>query len=177
MANYRRAQSKQSSRVATLVVLLLLVVVGMIVLGAALLAPEPSSQVILETEHSEPAVQQGPLPGLEMEREGEHAREEFHYLLNAAPVFDQKGEKGSVYLENCEGNTGYMQVEYRLEENGEMVYTSPLLPPACHLQTDVLDQGLDLGEYRATAYIYVYDSAEAEQEIGCFKEDIQIKVV
>ncbi len=169
MANYRRAQSKNNNRTALLAVILLLVVMALAGLVFALLMPgtAPAS--------SSPAAE-GPLPGLELEREEDFPEEEFHYLLNASPAFNKKGEKGSVYLENCDGNRGYMQVVYTLAENEEEVYQSPVLPPNWSVQTDKLARQLEPGEYEAVAAVYVYPSAEAEEYIALFEETIHITV-
>ena len=167
MANYRRAQSKNNNRVATLVVVLLLVALSLAGAAFALLMPGSATS-------ASPAAE-GPLPDLELEREEGFPVEEFHYLLNASPSFNKKGEKGSVYLENCDGNRDYMQVVYTLE-SGEEVYQSPLLPPNWSVQTDRLNKQLEPGEYEAVANVYVYPSAEAEEYIALFEETIHITV-
>ena len=181
MANYRRAQSKQNNRAAMLVVILLLVVLGLAGALFALLVPQPAAKdtPAVQTGEFAPADKaavQGPLPGVELQREENFPADEFHYLLNASPVFNKKGEKGSVYLENCSGNQGLMQVVYTLEESGEEVYQSPLLPPNWNVQTDKLDVQLEPGEYEAVAAVYVYESAEAEEYIALFEEPIHITV-
>ena len=168
MANYRRAQSKNNNRAAMLAVVLLLMVMALAGLAFALLMPSSAPS-------ASPAAE-GPLPGLELEREEDFPEEEFHYLLNASPAFNKKGEKGSVYLENCDGNRGYMQVVYTLAESGEEVYQSPVLPPNWSVQTDKLARQLEPGEYEAVAAVYVYPSAEAEEYIALFEETIHITV-
>jgi len=169
MANYLRAQSKNNNRTATLVVVLLLVVMGIAGVLFVLLLPGAAPV-------SGSPAQEGPLPGLELEREEAFPEDEFHYLLNASPAFNKKGEKGSVYLENCDGNRADMQVVYTLEESGEEVYKSPLLPPGWSVQTDKLSQQLEPGEYEAIATVYVYPSANAEEYIALFEETIHIVV-
>lgn len=181
MANYHRAQSKQNNRAALMVVVLLLVAVCLVVATFLLLMPtpdkEPAPPLAAEMSASaDPAAAEGPLPGLELQRETDFPEDEFHYLLNAAPVFNKKGEKGRVYLENCSGNRGYMQVVYTLEESGEEIYASPLLPPNWNIQVDDLDVQPQRGEYRAIASVYVYESADAEQYTALFKETIHITV-
>ena len=181
MANYRRAQSKQNNRAAMLVVILLLVMMGIVGAVLVLLGPRPDPENIPAVQESgyipvDKAAAEGPLPGLEIQREENFPEEEFHYLLNASPAFNKKGKKGCVYLENLNGNQGLMQVVYVLEESGEEVYQSPLLPPNWNVQTDDLDVQLEPGEYEAVAAVYVYESAEAENYIALFEEPIHITV-
>lgn len=176
MAAYRRAQHKQNNRAAGLVVALLLGVLALVVLLAVLLGPAASQPAGEETpEQQSAAATEGPLPGLEAQRQTDHPEEEFHYLLNAAPAFERGGTAGSVYLENCEGNTGWMQVVYRLE-SGEEVYRSPLVAPGWSVQTDSLSTALEPGEYAAAAEITVYSSSRAKKELGRFEEAVFITV-
>ena len=172
MPNRRPAQSKYQSRTNVLVVVLLLAIIGIAGLAMWLLLPAAPTA---EADNPYAPAQPGSLAGLEIDREKDHDQGEFHYLLNGSPSFDRKGEKGSVLLENSEGNTGYMQVEYWLE-SGERVYLSPIIPPNWCLPADDLSTPLEKGEHRATAVIYVYSSADADEEIGCFEEEIQIVV-
>ncbi|MBR5559770.1 MAG: hypothetical protein IKU72_05960 [Oscillospiraceae bacterium] len=179
MANQRPLRNKPNNRTATLAVVVLLALIGIVGFLLWMLLPSASAPPSLtegEEEYlSASPAQHGPLAGLEIERNTLHDEQEFHYLLNGTPHFDRKGEKGSVYLENCEGNTGYMQVVYRLE-NGEEVYASPLLPSNWSVATDALKVPLESGEYKAKALIYAYCSAEADEYIECFEENIVITV-
>ncbi|MBP0963489.1 MAG: hypothetical protein J6Q99_04260 [Oscillospiraceae bacterium] len=172
MAYRRRAQNKYQSRTSLLVVVLLLVAMGLVGLAVWLLAP---SNAPTQADNPYAPAQQGALAKVEIVRETQHDQEEFHYLLNATPSFNRKGEKGSVLLENSEGNLGYMQVEYWLE-GGQRVYLSPIIPSGWCLPADKLETPLEKGEYAATAVIYVYSSVQADEEIGCFEEEIQIVV-
>ena len=172
MANHRRMRNKSNNRTATLAVVIFMVVIGLVGLLVWLLTPSDSS-VLPEKEQY--AVQTGPLEGLEIKRDTQHGREEFHYLLNGTPAFDRSGGNGSVYLENCDGNTGFMRVVYQLE-NGEVVYVSPVLVPNSSLTTDELNVSMESGEYAAEALIYVYSSADADDYIDCFEENITITV-
>lgn len=173
MANYRRAHKKQN-RASLLAVALLLAVLALVGLLAALLGGTGRSGQGSALDGAA-SVQQGPLPDIDTLRQTSHPEEEFHYLLNGAPAFDSRGQQGSVYLENCRGNTGYMQVVYRLE-SGQEVYQSPLLAPGCSLQTDSLSAGLGAGEYSAVAQITVYSSSAAQEELGRFEQDVIITV-
>jgi hypothetical protein len=51
-----------------------------------------------------------------------------------------------------------------------------MIPPNWSVPADRLSKVLEKGEYPAIAVIYVYSSAEADDEIGCFEEEIQIVV-
>jgi len=175
MANRPRAQSKYQSRTNVLVVILLLAALGIAGVTVWLLTPSDNLPQTQIADEDLSVVQQGALPGLEVERNPDHDREEFHYLLNGTPTFDKKGEGGNVCLENSAGNVGYMQVEYYLE-GGEKVYTSPLLPPNWCLQADNLDKPLEKGEHTAAAIVTVYTSADADEEIGYFEEKIKIVI-
>ena len=181
MSQRPRARSKNANRSAVLCVVLILAVLCMVGIAIALLSPDTydGGRVIPEAEDytpDDPAARQGQLPKLDLVRETEHSDQEFHYLLNASVSFDKKGRSGNVYLENCAGNSGYMQVVYTLYETGEELYRSPLLPPDWSIQTDDLDQIPAPGQYPVAAVIYVYESADADEYIGSFEESINITV-
>ena len=129
------------------------------------------------TAPSDKAAQKGELPGLSVQRSTSHGADEFHYLLNATPIFKKDGTGGDVFLENCEGNACYMQVTYNLTDSWEELYKSPILPPGWSVQTDDLTASLEPGKYKVTATVYVASSTDIDNDcIRSFEESIVIAV-
>lgn len=177
------ARKKMNNTTATLVGLGALVLIIVIAALVMLLSPGDSAQpgnggsAQEGFEIDSELVKEGPLEGLELDRDEEHDDGEFHYLLNSAPVFANGKAKGSVMLENGRANSFYMQVDYALEDGeGTIVYRSPMVPPGHSVPQDRLYQPLEAGEHDATAMVAVYDSPEASSPVAIFEEYITITV-
>lgn len=99
----------------------------------------------------------------------------FRYQLNGTPTFQKDGEKGNLLIENTPGNTYPMEVIYLLDETGETVCRSGLLPPGSYLEEGSLCQPLEPGEYAARAVVVVYDQPQGE-ELARFEEGITLVV-
>ena len=103
-------------------------------------------------------------------------RETFRYQLNALPSFRADGEGGTLLIENTPGNLYPMEVVYLLDETGETVCESGLLPPGSYLEEGSLSQPLAPGEYPARAVVVVYDQPQGE-ELARFEEGITLVVL
>lgn len=79
------------------------------------------------------------------------------YKINVNPVFPSSKEAGNIMIENVKGNPYIVQVEIRLDKDGSVVYTSPVLYPDEHVQDDKLHVELKKGEHPAIAYFKCYD--------------------
>ncbi len=73
------------------------------------------------------------------------------FSLNAKPVF--KDGEATLFLKNDPENKHSFVVSIKLNETGEEVYRSELLPPGGEVIRDSLQKDLKQGEYPATAYI------------------------
>ena len=68
-----------------------------------------------------------------------------------------------------------MQLQYRLTDTGELIYTSAMLKPGQSIQKDRLSVTLEEGFYDVTATLTVYDDQSMEA-ITTFSQDIVIRV-
>ena len=155
------ARPKRKDPVALVCTLAVVFVVAVATSLLVVLGAEPEQQPA-EGSLSGPwasGAREGRLPG----SEGPLGDEEtFRYQLNGTPVFSA----GSPYP---------MEVCYQLEETGETVFASGLLPPGSYLETGTLSQSLEPGEYPARAVIRVYDQPGGE-EVASFEEEITLTV-
>lgn len=123
---------------------------------------------------NEEAVVDGRLPGYEDQEINTNA-DAFNYLLNSGVTFDQPGGEGDIMVENTPGNMYPMQLQYRLTDTGELIYTSAMLKPGQSIQKDRLSVTLEEGFYDVTATLTVYDDQSMEA-ITTFSQDIVIRV-
>lgn len=77
--------------------------------------------------------------------------------INTNPIFPTADSEGTLAIENSSNNRYNFQVEIRLDDTSELVYTSPLLEPGTHILNDKLHVQLEKGEYEATALFFAYD--------------------
>ncbi|HIY08016.1 MAG TPA: hypothetical protein H9680_01620 [Firmicutes bacterium] len=168
------ARPKRKDPVALVCTLAVVFVVAVATSLLVVLGAEPEQQPA-EGSLSGPwasGAREGRLPG----SEGPLGDEEtFRYQLNGTPVFSAGSGEGNPLLENTAGNLYPMEVCYQLEETGETVFASGLLPPGSYLETGTLSQSLEPGEYPARAVIRVYDQPGGE-EVVSFEEEITLTV-
>jgi len=86
------------------------------------------------------------------------------YVLNTNIVLEDGQSEGKLLIENREGNKYLLQAQIFLKENNELIYTSSILKPNEHIETDKLDKALKKGTYNAYAIYKGYD-----QETGKVK--------
>jgi len=77
--------------------------------------------------------------------------------LNGKPIFADGKSEGSLNIENPAENELYMQVEIKLNQTGDIVYSSGAIPPNHYIDKDMLSKVLRKGEYEATAYVTLFD--------------------
>ncbi len=96
--------------------------------------------------------------------------------INMNPVFPDGGSKGTLKLENHPNNHYNQRVVITLDETGEELYNSGLMPVNSNIYEDVLEVDLDQGEYEATAVFTAYDT-ETDAEVGQALAQIRISVL
>lgn len=106
-------------------------------------------------------IQQG-TPGMTMEEilaalQAEADASRIRIKINARPEFESGDAIGSIYIVNSAENAFNMWVNIYLEETGELIYQSGMMPPNSYIDGDKLLVKLPAGEYAATADILAYE--------------------
>lgn len=77
---------------------------------------------------------------------------QFAFKINANPVFAPDCSTGNLRIENPARNIYGMQVELKLDETGETLYSSPYIAPNQYVESVGLTRQLPAGNHEATAY-------------------------
>lgn len=85
--------------------------------------------------------------------------------INMNPIFVDGASSGTLKIENHPNNHYNQRVIITLDETGEQVYHSGLMPVNSNIYEDTLDVDLDAGEYEATAVFTAHD-VETDAEVG-----------
>lgn len=96
--------------------------------------------------------------------------------INANPVFPTGDSAGPLMIENHPNNHYNMRVSITLDDTGEEIYNSGLMPINSHIDEDVLSAALDAGDYDATATFVAYD-VDTDAEVGRAAAKIKISVL
>lgn len=96
--------------------------------------------------------------------------------INANPVFPTGDSAGTLMIENHPNNHYNMRVSITLDDIGEEIYNSGLMPINSHIDEDVLSAPLDAGDYDATATFVAYD-VDTDAEVGRAAAKIKISVL
>ena len=96
--------------------------------------------------------------------------------INANPVFPTGDSAGTLMIENHPNNHYNMRVSITLDDTGEEIYNSGLMPVNSHIDEDVLSTPLDAGDYDATATFVAYD-VDTDAEVGRAAAKIKISVL
>jgi len=73
--------------------------------------------------------------------------------IGAYPTFEDGASEGYLNIVNPAVNSLYLEVEIRLDDTGEVIYESGVIPPNSYIDYDKLSTVLKKGEYSATAYV------------------------
>lgn len=79
--------------------------------------------------------------------------------MNIEISLEDGDSEGNALIENPATNTRSFVVSIVLEDTGEEVYRSGLIPPESHIDNIKLTKSLDKGVYPAVAYYEVYNDA------------------
>ncbi|MBS4786262.1 MAG: hypothetical protein KH009_09155 [Clostridiales bacterium] len=115
----------------------------------------------------------GPVAGFAA-AEGQNDADTLSYRLNTRPVFAAGGRNGTLFLENPAENRYNIQVDIELPD-GDVIYSSPVLEPDTHIDTDDLSRELSGGVYDAQARIFVVDPGSGTIE-GHVLQDLRVTV-
>lgn len=86
--------------------------------------------------------------------------------IQAEPVFEENGKKGRIGIENIAANHYSFQVDLKLDDTGETVYSSGVIDPGYYIEYVELNQSLQAGDYPATAVFTTYSLDESEDKIA-----------
>lgn len=89
---------------------------------------------------------------------------EIRYLINKRIMFEDSYSLGSVMLENP-GSCQYDLKFVIYKDNGEMIYTSPLIKPGQCLEKDKLSAVVKSGEYNCSYSAQAYQNGELKGEV------------
>ncbi len=118
----------------------------------------------------------GFLPGLD--EEALQAEVDGNYIrmqINSTPVFEDGSSEGNLYIGNPETNRYDMYVVITLEESGEVIYDSGLIPPGYYIDYDTLQVELEEGRHKALAEISYYNENEDVQSQSNIMLEVVIK--
>lgn len=118
-------------------------------------------------------VKDGPIAGFDA-RQDKNPDNILSYRINSAPYFPTSTEAGDVYIENPAENNYGILVDYELP-NEDIIYTSKLISPNRHLQTDYLSDSLSEGIYDVVARIYAVDLTSNEI-VGYVEQNIKLHI-
>ncbi len=110
-------------------------------------------------------VSDGVLPDVDSDVHIKYVPEgEIRYLINKRIVFENGYSLGNVMLENPEA-CGYDIKFIVYKDDGEMIYTSPLIKPGQYLEKDKLSVLLSPGEYSCSYSAQAYSDGELQGEV------------
>lgn len=91
------------------------------------------------------------------------------------PLVAGQREQNFVFS-NPESNPCYHKIEIVLDDTGEVLYTSNLLPPGYSISQFTLNRALDAGEYKATVHFYNYSFDKEQRPLNNMDIKTTIKV-
>lgn len=110
-------------------------------------------------------VEDGILQGIDPEAHISSVPEgEIRYLINKRIVFEDRYSLGNVMLENPE-SCKYDIKFVIYKDDGEMIYTSPLIKPGQFLEKDKLSVAVNSGEYNCSYSAQAYIDGELQGEV------------
>ncbi len=89
---------------------------------------------------------------------------EIRYLINKRIIFENSYSLGSVMLENPE-SCRYDIKFVIYKDDGEMIYTSPMIKPGQCLEKDKLSAVVKAGEYNCSYSAQAYQNGELKGEV------------
>lgn len=112
-------------------------------------------------------LQEGVIPGYTEEQIKEILQRKadestFSFELNSRPIFKDGASEGNLRIANPPYNKYSIEVEIKLDSNGNTIFKSGEIAPNHYIEYAKLTKRLKAGEYEATATINAYDSETRE---------------
>lgn len=118
--------------------------------------------------------------GGEVEEEEEEAasgdKSQMRVRLNSRIAFADGESEGEFNIINSESNALSMSVEITLEDTGEVIYESGLIPPNHYIDNDKLTKVLEKGEYKATAHVKLIDPDNPDSQFNSANFNLTIVI-
>lgn len=96
--------------------------------------------------------------------------------INENPVFPSGDAEGTLRIENHPNNHYNIRVVITMDDTGEEIYNSGLMPVNSHIETDTLEKVLEKGDYDAMATFTAYDTV-TDDEVGQALAEVRISVL
>ena len=96
--------------------------------------------------------------------------------MNLEPRFESAEAEGDLLIVNDTSNRYPQIIEIIREDNGETVYTSPVVPVGKYINTDKLDAPLSAGDYPCIAYFHAIN-AESGAVLGTGAARITVHIL
>lgn len=96
--------------------------------------------------------------------------------MNLEPRFHllRGNSEGDLLIANDAANRHPQIVEIVREDNGETIYTSPVIPVGKYINSDKLDAALSAGDYPCIAYFHAVDESGAVLGTGAVRITVHI---
>ena len=145
------------------IILAILLVILLIVLGWIFIVNKRQSQANIKGG----ILQEGIIPGYTEEQIKEMLQRKaddstFSFELNSRPIFKDGASEGNLRIANPPYNKYSIEVEIKLDSNGNTIFKSGEIAPNHYIEYAKLTKRLKAGEYEATATINAYDSETRE---------------
>lgn len=103
--------------------------------------------------------------------------DETQFTLTIFPeaTFSKATSEGNIYIKNEPVNAYPINVKVMLDEGNKQIYESGMIEPGFEVTKAKLDKPLELGTYKATAYVDIYDNKTKEKR-GATQAVIEITV-
>ncbi len=134
-----------------------------ILFAAGILPPKEQVMFVADERAQDAAYAQMDAGGVRDKLQQQADKSKFSFKINSAPVFEDGGAEGTLYIENPVTNAYDMRVEIALDESGETVYQTGVISPGQSIARDTLDQPLAAGQHTATATIVALDANTGEE--------------
>ncbi len=145
------------------IILAILLVMLLIVLGWIFIVNKRQSQANIKGG----ILQEGIISGYTEEQIKEILQRKadestFSFELNSRPIFKDGASEGNLRIANPPYNKYSIEVEIKLDSNGNTIFKSGEIAPNHYIEYAKLTKRLKAGEYEATATINAYDSETRE---------------
>jgi hypothetical protein len=99
----------------------------------------------------------------------------YEVTMNSTWHFNDGAEASEdAYVENSAANSNDVYFDLELQDTGEVIYESPVIPIGSHLDKIKLDKDLDAGTYTCVMTYHLVDSGQ--NTVGTVKLEVTVIV-
>lgn len=88
----------------------------------------------------------------------------FNMVIKSEATFPTGDSQGDLYIQNPVQNKYPIDVEIRLDDTNELIYSSGAMEPGYEVNGATLDKALAKGDYKATATFNIFDPTTKEKK-------------